>query len=213
MYAFSVAGFVTLGTDRWRNCPSFWARSSSRPFGFFTPVGAPANQNGAHPWFVAEVFGRVLYRVQILGMMANKDRWVEGRGGHTLIVMVGEYWGDRRRQRYLLLGSALPNYGEGDSRSRSETSGGSFHSARHHPSGSQEDCWCHLNCLGNSGEKWAMQLKYDLIRINSNLTEQLLPCSFHPDHQSLKKNGDIAINLLEEIKCLRLCAAVGVFVT
>lgn len=35
MYAFSVAGFVTLGTDRWRNCPSFWARSSSQPFGFF----------------------------------------------------------------------------------------------------------------------------------------------------------------------------------
>lgn len=23
MYAFSVAGFVTLGTDRWINCPSF----------------------------------------------------------------------------------------------------------------------------------------------------------------------------------------------
>lgn len=97
MYAFSVAGFVTLGTDRWRNCPSFWARSSSQLFGFFAPVGVLANQNGAHPWFVAEVFGRVLYRVQILGMMANKDRWGEGRAGHTLIVMVGEYWGDRRR--------------------------------------------------------------------------------------------------------------------
>lgn len=36
MYAFSVAGFVTLGVcDKWRNCPSFWASSSSRqPFRF-----------------------------------------------------------------------------------------------------------------------------------------------------------------------------------
>lgn len=92
MYAFSVAGFVTLGTDRWRNCPSFWARSS----GHQPPVGLLANQNGDHPWFGAEVFGRVLYWVQILGMMAKKDSWGEGREGHTLIVMVGEYWGDRR---------------------------------------------------------------------------------------------------------------------
>lgn len=53
---------------------------------------------------------------------------------------------------YLLLGSAPQNCGEADLRSRSETSGGSFHSAPHHPSGSQGDCWCHLNCLGNSGE-------------------------------------------------------------
>lgn len=29
-------------------------------------------------------------------MMAKKDSRGEGREGHTLIVMVGEYWGDRR---------------------------------------------------------------------------------------------------------------------
>lgn len=52
-----------------------------------------------------------------------------------------------------LASSSTPTAKEEDLHSRSETSGGSFHSAPHHPLGSQEDCWCHLNCLGSSGDK------------------------------------------------------------
>lgn len=77
----------TWGCDKWRNCPSFWARSSSRqPFRLFFLRSALWRWCGTK---MAPVPDSVLmclavsYKwVQILGMMANNVGW-GGGGSHA----------------------------------------------------------------------------------------------------------------------------------
>lgn len=84
----------TWACGKWRNYPSFWARSSScQPFRFFADQHSGVSVEPKWRLSLTRCWCVWPYPigVQIFGKMANCLGW--GEQGHTLIVMVGEYYG------------------------------------------------------------------------------------------------------------------------